>query len=59
MIPIGLQVGKVVRIGNQPISLSIEAGRAVARPSDMPDPGWIFGFEITPIFNFHIGPNEK
>jgi hypothetical protein len=59
LIPIGLQVGKVVRIGNQPISLSIEAGRAVVRPSDMSDPGWIFGFEITPIFNFHIGPNGK
>ncbi len=59
LIPLGLQVGKVVHIGSQPINLSVEAGRAVARPSEMPDPGWIFGFEITPIFDFHFGSGGK
>ena len=58
-IPLGLQLGKVVHIGSQPINLSVEAGRAVARPSEMPDPGWIFGFEITPIFDFHFGSGGK
>lgn len=59
LIPIGLQVGKVLHIGSQPINLSVEAGRAVARPSEMSDPGWIFGFEITPIFDFHFGSGGK
>lgn len=59
LIPVGLQVGKVFHIGTQPFNLSVEAGRAVARPSDMPDPGWIFGFEITPIFDFRFGSSGK
>jgi hypothetical protein len=58
-IPAGVQMGKVLRIGKQPTSLSIEIGRAAARPGGTPDPGWIFGFAITPIFNFHIGPGQK
>jgi hypothetical protein len=58
-IPIGMQIGKVVRIGKQPISMSMEAGGAVARPSGTPNPGLICGFEISPIFNFHLGPGEK
>jgi hypothetical protein len=59
LVPLGLQVGKVVRIGKQPVSISIEAGRAPWRPQSAPDPGWIIGFAITPIFNFHIGPHQK
>ena len=31
-IPIGLQLGRVVRIGRLPVSISAEAGRAVVRP---------------------------
>ena len=58
-IPLGMQVGKVVRIGKQPISMSIEAGGAAARPSGMPNPGLILGFEVSPIFNFHLGPGQK
>ena len=54
-----LQVGKVVRIGKQPISFSVEAGRVATRPAGTPNPGWIFGFEMTPIFNFHLGPGKK
>ncbi len=50
---------KVVRIGKQPVSLSFEAGGAVARPAGTPNPGWIFGFEFSPIFNFHLGPGQK
>jgi hypothetical protein len=58
-VPLGIQVGKVVRIGKQPVSLSIEAARAAWKPESGPDPGWIIGFEITPIFSFHIGPERK
>jgi len=58
-LPLGAQVGKVVRIGKQPVSLSIEAGGVAARPAGTPNPGLILGFEISPIFNFHVGPGEK
>ncbi len=58
-VPLGLQVGKVVTLGKQPVSLSVEAGGAAARPSGAPNPGWILGFEVSPIFNFHLGPGEK
>lgn len=59
LVPLGLQIGRVVRIGKQPVSLSIEGGKAAWKPESGPDPGWIIGFEITPIFNFHIGPHHK
>ena len=58
-IPLGVQVGKVVTIGRQPVSLSVEAGGTAVRPSGTPNPGWIWGFELSPIFNFHVGPGEK
>jgi hypothetical protein len=59
LVPLGLQIGRVVRIGKQPVSLSVEAARAAWKPESGPNPGWIIGFAITPIFNFHIGPGEK
>jgi hypothetical protein len=59
MLPLGVQVGRVIRIGKQPFSLSFEVGRAAVRPAGTPDPGWILGFEVSPIFNFHLGPGEK
>ena len=30
-----------------------------ARPAGTPDPGWILGFEFSPIFNWHLGPGQK
>jgi|SRR5208283_510136 len=57
--PLGLQVGKVVTLGRQPVSLSVEAGGVAVRPAGSPNPGWILGFELSPIFNFHVGPGEK
>jgi hypothetical protein len=59
VIPAGIQVGKLIRIGKQPISFSVEAGRVLARPANTPNPGWIFGFEITPLFNLHLGGGKK
>ena len=58
-VPLGVQVGKVVTIGRQPVSLSVEAGGAAAMPVGSPNPGLILGFEVSPIFNFHVGPGEK
>ncbi len=58
-IPLGLQFGKVVTLGKQPVSMSVEAGGAAARPANTASPGWILGFEFTPIFNWHVGPREK
>jgi hypothetical protein len=58
-IPLGVQVGKVVTIGRQPVSLSVEVGGTAVRPDGTPNPGWILGFELSPIFNFHVGPGEK
>ena len=58
-IPIGFQIGKIVRLRKQPVSLSIEVGGVAARPSSTRNPGVIIGFEITPIFNYHIGPRQK
>lgn len=58
-IPLGVQVGKILRIGKQPVNLSVEVGRAVARPSRTPDPGWIIGIEFSPLFNWHLGPGHK
>jgi len=58
-VPLGAQFGKVLRIGKQPVSLSVEVGGFVATPPNTPNPGWIFGFELSPIFNWHLGPGEK
>lgn len=57
--PIGVQVGKIITIGKQPFSLSAEVGGVAARPANSPNPGWLFGFELSPIFNWHLGPGEK
>jgi hypothetical protein len=57
--PIGVQAGKILRIGKQPFSLSAEVGGVAARPANTPSPGWVFGFELSPIFNWHLGPGEK
>ena len=51
---LGAQVGRVFHIGHQAFSASIEVGGAVAKPSTAPSPGWIIGFEFSPIFKGHI-----
>lgn len=58
-VPLGVQVGKVLTFFKQPISLSVEAGGTAVRPAGTPNPGWILGFELSPIFNFHVGPGDK
>jgi hypothetical protein len=57
-VPIGVQVGKLVRIGRQPVSLSVETGGSLGSPSGTPNPGLILGFEVSPVFAFHIGPHR-
>ena len=58
-IPLGIQVGKILRLGHQPVNISVEFGRSVARPAGTADPGWILGFEFSPIFSWHLGPGQK
>jgi hypothetical protein len=53
-VPLGVQVGRVFHVGHQAFSASIEVGGAVAKPSTAPSPGWILGFEFSPIFKGHI-----
>jgi len=43
-IPIGFQLGKVFAVDSVPLSLSLEAGYNVVRPSDSPE--WLIGFEL-------------
>jgi hypothetical protein len=59
LIPVGAQVGKIVTLGRQPFTLALEVGRTAARPSGTPNPGWILGIEINPLFNWHLGPKQK
>jgi hypothetical protein len=58
-IPLGLQIGKLVKPWKRPISLSVEAGKYAAWPAGTPDPGWIFGVEITPVFTWHPEGHDR
>jgi hypothetical protein len=50
-IPLGIQAGKIVHIGKQPFSLSLEAGYNVVHPNyDTGTPRWMIGIEITALF---------
>jgi hypothetical protein len=53
-IVLGAQVGRVFSVDTHGFSLSFEAGGAVTRPHSIPRPGWILGFEFSPIFKGHI-----
>ena len=53
-IVLGAQVGRVFSVDTHGFSLSFEAGGAVTRPNSIPRPGWILGFEFSPIFKGHI-----
>lgn len=66
-IPVGVQVGKVFALGDQPFSLSLEAGYNVVRPktsstpatsagvpaSTIGTPGGMIGLEFNVIFGEH------
>lgn len=51
--------GRSFTIGRQPVSLSVEVGGTAVRPEGTPNPGWILCFELSPIFNFHVGPHDE
>ncbi len=51
-IPVGLQVGKVLRLGKRPFVFSAEAGKLVARASDA-DPEWVIGLEAAWVMKLH------
>ena len=49
--PVGLQVGKVIHIGRQPFSTSLQAGYNVARPANgtgVPDVNWFRVYRAVP-----------
>ena len=51
-IPVGLQVGKVVRLGPRPFVFSVEAASLVARASEE-DPKWVIGLEAAWVIKLH------
>ena len=56
-IPMGVQVGKVFKIGSQPFSFSVEAGYDVVRPADSYTPRWLVGVEFDVIIPGHRRAN--
>jgi len=53
-VPVGLQVGKVLRLGKRPFVFSAEAATLVARASDA-DPEWVIGLEAAWVMKLHPG----
>jgi hypothetical protein len=52
-IPLGPQIGRVFKIGEQPFSASLEAGGTVKHPAGTPNPGLIIGIEFSVIIKGH------
>jgi hypothetical protein len=48
-VPLGVQGGKVIKLGGKPFSVSAEAGYNVIRPEGTATPRWMFGIEFTAI----------
>ena len=48
-VPLGLQAGKVFKLGSNPFSFSMEAGWNGITSSQVPE--WLFGVELTVIFH--------
>lgn len=53
-IPVGLQVGKVLRLGPRPFVFSVEAAKLVARANDAV-PEWVIGLEAAWVMKLHPG----
>jgi hypothetical protein len=47
--PVGLGVGKTVRIGKLPVQLWLETDYYAVRPDDLPGPRWGIDLQITPV----------
>lgn len=52
-IPIGLQVGKLVKVARRHFLVSIEGGEVLTAPGNNP-PGWLIGLEVTWIVKAHV-----
>jgi hypothetical protein len=65
LVPLGLQGGRVVSIGPQTVSLSIEGAYAIVHPAQTPYPRWQVAVEMTFLFPELLrraaarGPKEK
>jgi hypothetical protein len=49
LLPVGLGVGKTVRIGGFPVQLWVEADYYAVRPDDLSSPRWGIDFQIIPV----------
>jgi hypothetical protein len=47
--PVGLGVGKTVRIGKLPVQFYVEADYFAVRPDDVPGPRWSIDIQIIPV----------
>jgi hypothetical protein len=47
--PVGLGVGKTVRIGKFPVQFWVEADYYAVRPDDIPGPRWGIDIQIIPV----------
>jgi hypothetical protein len=48
-LPVGLGVGKLIKLGKLPIKITVEADYNVVRPSNQPSNEWTFRINFTPI----------
>jgi hypothetical protein len=53
-IPLGVQTGKVFKLGKVPVSLSLEGAWLPVRPDGSPE--WLIGVELTVIFKTYRHP---
>jgi hypothetical protein len=49
-IPVGLQAGRIFKLGKVPVSLSLEGAWNAVRPDNTSTPNWLIGVEFTVIF---------
>jgi len=52
-IPLGIQVGKLVKVARRHFLVSIEGGGVLTAPGSSP-PGWLIGLEVTWIIKAHV-----
>jgi hypothetical protein len=49
VFPVGLGVGKTVRIGKLPVQFYVEADYFAVRPDDTPGPRWSIDIQMVPV----------
>jgi hypothetical protein len=57
--PVGLGVGKTVRIGNLPIQFWVEADYYPVRPDDVSAPRWGIDIQIIPVIGEAFSAHKR